>query len=425
MKQLFSILFIYFFLTGSIVLSESIATIVDRPGKYVFMNDFVVEPTEYDDAIIDIQSSGVIIDLSNSVLSQSLTSTVTGLVGIRVRENLSDVSIQNGTISNIKGKGIELKDGCNLIAISDCDIFNCDQCGIGMDGLASGTGINNISIDTCKFVSCNGSTEHHAYGIKVQYVTGFLLDKTLVLQNDGGLTTTGYGMYVESSSLINITDSIFSGNAGLNCGIGASFVNTSSCYIRRSFFNGNYSRNNDSSAYAAGVEWVNCYSCRMEACEALNNVQPFAHVIGYKLYNGAKNMLINCIAENNSGGLSSTGIELQGQQNSQILNCIARLNVGSSAFGIRLKGANNQDCLIKKNELIGANGAVGSYGILDESEQSSNMIILNEASDCANNYQVTYPVGINFPMLSASLTDTTVGIPIGPRGAFDNLSIRS
>ena len=109
---------------------------ITKPATYNYRVAIPANPTDPNDTIISIATSHVVLDLEGGCISQDTSNTVSGLTGIVVEPNLTDIEIRNGNIADLTGYGIRVKDGCTNVRIKNMQVSGCKQGGILFDGNA-------------------------------------------------------------------------------------------------------------------------------------------------------------------------------------------------------------------------------------------------------------------------------------------------
>lgn len=399
--------------------ADSIGTIIDQPGIYLYGSDITANPTDANDAIITVSANQVVIDLQNHVFQQDPTNQIASLIGIKIMPGVNRVTIQNGNIKNLTGTAIEIGDGCTGIQLRNLQLTGCNSAGVNFLGTI--TGISFIQISDCIILTCSGSNGSPAYGMRAGKLTQCLLENNIFTGNDAVLSSSGYGCYISSSTGLNFNNNLVSGNGGFEIGVGLYLEHCDNAFIRNSIFNANMSRSSSSAAYAAGLEMINCHECQVLGCEFVKNVNPFVQAYGCKVVGGYDNTFGNCRAQVNTGGTYACGFDLNGCIRPKIDSAIINGNSAAYVYGIRLTNT----CLnayIADNEIVNNIGIAASYGIYDDSQFSSNCIIQNKAFNHDFNYSITYTTGISLPLVQGSLSNSIIGM--GATGtAFSNQDI--
>ncbi len=339
--------------------------IIDKPGRYILCEDIVFNTNRPQPRIaITIKSSDVTLDMGGHKLSQSIPINSSAPVLGIFADNVSSLSISNGSITDFTDAGIRIQKS-TIIALSDISILRT--------GVPSAFG-----------------------GLQINDSSDLLVDKISALNN------FGCGMFLLGVYKARVFNSHFDDNLGGNVapqfftgpGLAASGVYLDSSPTTESsmilFKDCSFNRNSAGSD-AAGME-VGPYSLlpvknvTILRCEFLDN-----HMTGQSaLFNDASGLALvsvdnyvikDCVASGQrhpsvSGGLpevsGATGFSINICNNGVIENCQAFDNVGqgSTSIGLRLRGCNNQlikNCECARNINTGSGQAFGFYTDVDKS----------------------------------------------------------
>lgn len=406
MKRFFYIVYGMFFMT------VYMAQVIDQPGTYTIGNDIQYVAQGDNDSIFIITSDDVILNLNGNTISQDSSDTATGLIGVLVDANVSNVTIARGTIKNLaNGIGIAVRDGAQQVYVRGINVSSCDQAGILFDGVASGTGIGNIEIENCSVYSCVGYNGSSARGIHLKYVDNGSIVACRANNNDAVLTGSGYGIIFEGCSNCEFTDIETFDNGGNQWGIGMYGLNSVSCNIINSKSANNVVHETVLSSTAAGYYLEGCTSVSLYDCQATNNLNTSAlgTVGGYIAINGLGNSFNNSIALGNIGGNIAAGYLMTATEaRSAVLSCKAVVNqasmVDGTAYGVLLD--NVQDCVCNET-ILGSNVGFVGIGLRDTVVDTQNLIYGNFSySNTTTGYDVTRVTG-TFPVVFASVGDFT------------------
>lgn len=354
--------------------------IIDQAGVYSFGNNLFYTPTSNDDAIIKITASNVTIDLSQSILSQADNDFTPGLDGIWIASNLKNITIKNGAIRHISGTGICVNDGCSNITIQDCDIQSCNEAGIIFNGDIEGTGISIGLIKKCILCTCTGADGGSAYGIKFVSTNDVEITDCLVDYNDAGLTSSGFGIYLESCSNIDVDNCnvISSGGSPLTAGIAG--INCEQCNFEAIKIKNNtvYDTTTTGSAcgfYFDGCNNMVCYLCT--SAHAMNSLPTGLGSFGALSQNSTNNTFANCCFDSNVGASLSAGVLLFNDSQTFITNCTSRNNqtiISGNAYGVYLYGITNDVCSVVNNSLLNNAGIAYGFDVIDDRPDSTSSI---------------------------------------------------
>lgn len=405
----------------------SIATIINIPGEYEFGNDIYVAPEIADDAIVIITVSNVSLNLENIILSQ--VNNVPGLVGILVLPGLQNIQIIGGNFLGLTGNAIIIGDGCTNVSLSSIYSDECNAGGILLDGSITGTGIIGAVINNCTVVSSTGVNGTPAYGIQINAGQTIGVTNCICNANDAGITSSGYGFMVNSSSNCAFDNCSASSNGGDAQVAGIYISQSDNCQVNNFYSFENIARGFSPTSTVFGIFLDQCNKTIIDSCKSIENVNIGLSgdgvAIGIGSSSGTNNMFSQCLSQTNTGGSLSAGFFLTNETQSSIYKCGANENLATTgtAYGIYLAGTNNNQCYLRKNFINNNSGAVNDFGIADESTASTNVVISNYAFNNGTNFSVTYPLSIVLPVTTASLSTAVPGIPEHTAGILDNVSI--
>lgn len=173
----------------------------------------VAAPTDPDDAIVCIQSSGVTIDFGGHTLSMDPTTTAANFSGITIGSGLSNIIIKNCFIENLTGTGILIGDGCSNITIDNVQILNAQLNSIFINGLPNNLA-QEIIIKNCFLSGSIGSLLLPAYGLRALYVTGLHLINNRFKNINNGFLLDGFGISIEQKSNFKLESLFLDNNHG-------------------------------------------------------------------------------------------------------------------------------------------------------------------------------------------------------------------
>lgn len=381
---------------------------IDRSGNYILINNITPNPTNNNKPIIKITQSNVTLDLNKKTIFQIRNNGATGIVGIEIANGLRNISIINGTISDINGTGLKLGSSCSEINIEDLKVVNCSK--IGLDFTSGG---NVIELNNVHATGNNGSTGTEAVGIKCTNVINLIATKCYFNgNNSGSASKDGYGALLDACNGCKFDFCLFNTNEGQN-GYGAHITNSSGSHKGTEFKDCRAIENTGTAGAGAGffitasdTRFLTCrsssnqgtsagYGFRVigenniyEDCLAINNISTASGSTAYGFYsnNGQANIWLNCQAIGTQAGTGSSvgaGFYLGGTEKfSGLEKCKAQSNSGGSGkgYGVFLDGANH--CSIVNSRLetnFGDDATNGGYGIKDETNPSTCMFFGNFA----------------------------------------------
>lgn len=411
-----------FFAVATDILGAS--EVINKSGFYLIGTDITYNPAGSDDAIIMITASNVTVDLDFHILSQQSGNFQSGLDAIVVAPSVSHVTIKNGYINAVTGRGISIGDGCTDITIEEITISRCNEAGIVFDGLTSGTGIIGGLIEHTTITTCTGAGGNPAYGLKMVKVNQCLVRQVNIAYNDAGITANGYGVYLDTCQNINVALGVASNNGGLNA-YGLYGTNLTACLFREFITQSNISRDLTGTATVAGFLLESSVDCLLFNCRSTNNTTSYGQAYGYFLRNGAANRCGECLSAYNTGKLTTAGFLLSAESMSSVAgNSISEINqsTNGTCYGILLSNSCDK-CQITNNKIFDNSGSGATFGVADLGSPSTSAFLGNYAFNNGTNYSVTYPVGVILPIISGSLSSAVPGLPSGVCGVFDNVSL--
>ena len=347
----------------------TIGTEINSPGTYGFTFLGPLEPQIYNDSLITINSSDVVVDLKNCSFSQ--TGTLTGFNGIKINPYLSNIVIKNGCMKDLTGKGIYISDGCSEIQIEKMIINSCDAGGIYCDG--STYGCAGLSITESSISTCTGLDYGPAYGLYVKNASNVNITRSYFTYNNSK-GSPAYAAYLENCDSCHFINAVFGYNSGTPLGVGVYMKNCTDSQFLYCSGSYNYLTDNLSTSSAIGFVFDGTSGSGITQSVAVKNGALVGNGIGYKILNGSNNLFKECDAQGNSGSNTGAGYVLSGSEDStHILESYSLSNVGGSAgYGILIDGATN--CTILDNRLNNHSGAVAGVAYLDTSTSNGNVI---------------------------------------------------
>jgi Right handed beta helix region len=411
----------------SLAQAASISDTIDTPGIYKYRATVIADPTDSNDAVITIATSDVVFDLDGYLLTQNPLNGTPGLTGVLIKEGLSNIAIRNGRIDNVTGYGIKISDGCHKIKIDNMVISNCDQGGILLDGIASGTGVDSFLMHDSVVVSCTGANGSPAFGIKVDHASAIGIYDSFFNDSDAMTTSSGYGVWLESCSCAQFIRCVTTNNGGNDLGLGFAAINSINLCFQDCLALHNIAHGSATDSLGAGFYFDNCSKSVCLSCKCIETLNEKGQAVGFFAQSGIADLFEDCIAEANSGGSLAAGFYFAGEDSSAVIKSRSMSNeatAGSSiGYGIYLQGNQNNKCYIRENEIVGNTGVSSSYGIKEERNPSVSNITRNSAFNNGTNFAIDYPNGIILPVLDGSLSNSLVGLPSHTPGELDNIDI--
>jgi hypothetical protein len=411
------------FLASLFIMTSSLfcTFIIDTPGTYKLGSDITYTLTINNDTAILITSSYVVLDIQGHHITQlSPTCTVlgksfpttrstqssctfTGLDFIVLSPNISFVTIMNGTIQNIPGRGIVVNQGCSNITIDQIFTFSCDQRGIEIAGVSSNQ-VSTLDIKNSKASNCCMGP-YGDYPVYIHDASNVRVVNCLVSQN-GVPSNNISGVRIENCSTSRFEDMRVNTNVGGTIVKGFDISNVGDSFFLTCITHNNNPSNSAGSAFGFDFEnsctdnfLVNCVALASSATMANttyagfqfgagcnNNVLTNCKVSqnsadgtchGFSSLSNTGNSFIDCLALNNKS-LNGVvrGYNVNGCSNNVHVRCIAHGNnsTNSIAVGMDYNGCTecfNQESFITKNQ--GTNSA-NSYGIRLQNDSSSGFV---------------------------------------------------
>ena len=362
---------------------------ITNSGRYFVSSNLEVDPTNSQVAVIKISASNVLINLNAVTIYQKSSNAATGLMGIEVDTNVSNVYVTNGLIS-----GLNVADSTEQNA-----------------GVVIGSGASHIIFENVMVLGCTSNTAE---------VSGYLLNSC----NNVKLIDC------ESSGHTN-TKSVATNSTGIVNGFKMS--GCYSCLLENCRANRNSSTDQHSYGFRLEASRYN----KLRNCTAFNQTSNSNDsgdlAVGFYSNGGQSNWFENCAAIGNVGGTNAGSIgagfvlgdgTAGNEKFSTVTGCRAEGNSGGTGDGYGISVASGVSfCEIRENTLIGNTGTNSGYGLRDQNVQASTNVIYiknfayaNGKNDgtVVNNYSVSpAPSGTfqskqgnynNYSLLDASLT---------------------
>lgn len=409
-------------LISFVVRADSIAIVFDTPGVYKYAWGMNGNPTDPNDSLFIITSSNVTLDLGNGTFGQQPGNSVPGFRGVVVNDNLANVKIINGKFANFTGEGVYVNDGCAEFVAEALTLESCTNAGIFCEGSITGTGLNNLTIRNCNFSNI-GSSGGSAYGLRIKKCSRLVMSDCLFEGTSQLINNEGRGISFEQVSAFQITNCKSLGQNGLEAGIGYSFEACHDGIVTTCIAYYNYTAGGSANALSYGFSFTGCTRLFVSDCQGVSNFALVGKGAGFYSTAGSQNIFEKSLAQNNSGQAGVVGFGLDDEVRSYLDLCMSRGNTsqGGNAYGIRLINTCD-NCYVEDNTVVN-NSGVQSFGITDDSNPSSTLVIGNYALNNINNYSITYPAGITLPLIEGSLSNNVIGLPGGQSGVFDNVSV--
>lgn len=258
-------------------------TTISTAGYYCVANDIMDNSTQ---AAIGVATNNVTLDLNQHIVSN------TGISSIQINANLSNVKIQNGSVSTPGSIGLAVASGCNNVIVENIHAINC-RGGINFNG--TGNPISDCVIRNCT------SDSHTNNGLVLNTCRNILVETSSF---SNGPSTTTMGCNVSNSETIQFNQVIVSlngqsgfnltacnkcvfreckalnngfNNPGGNNSTGFISTNGSGNIFENCIANGTTINDADDSVFVAGFALLGTESCsKIIGCESANAFAPFA-----------------------------------------------------------------------------------------------------------------------------------------------------
>ena len=377
--------------------------IIDQPGDYFLASNLIFSPQHDEGIIIQIATDNVTLNLNQKTISSQ--PYFHHLQAIQIKKDLSNIIIQNGTFNKIRGRGINIHEGCSNISLRNLLVSNC-YCG----GLIIKNCVDCI-IDNLYLSHCiNHHPEHEPFcGIDMSHSSNCIITNTFVDNFINPLGNT-IGISLENCKSCEIRTCKIASNQGKSV-MGIGLKNAHTCYLlnMRVILNqathgnaygyyyaqssGNITSNcqaqmcQSSTGNAYGFYLQDSNSIRFDKCEGRNNdtqESPF-NAYGFYATDSSGIAFRNCLSFGNKGGNTPSsigaGYALENQcRGVFIKECTSIGNGGvGEAYGIKLGSEDRPviDTIIEWGRIINNRGTTKQYGIKDFSPHSTTRFIGN------------------------------------------------
>ena len=355
-------------------LSQSSTTMynIRASGRYYIAGDLKIDATSNDSTIIKVTASNVMLNLNTAMIYQNISDAATGLIGVEVAANLSNVVIRNGTINGNTTNmvnGIKVNSGANNIVIENVNVLGCYTAGTEVSGLLLNT-CSDVQVRDSEFNLNKSAATYAVNGIKLIDCTKCILENCTAVGNYGAGGASGatvYGIRLESSS-------------------------------------------------------GGCKYNRIVNCQATNNytsgTDTNSNTIGFYANNGQSNIFDNCTSLGNQGTATAisaygAGFKFDGTEkyssimNSAIIgNGCAVANTSGVAYGIWIPSTVTY-CEIRNNRILGNSANLTAYGIYDPAALLIvNLYVSNFAHGNINNAGTITNFGMTVSFSSSKLVAT-------------------
>lgn len=321
------------------VASSGAMKIISESGRYYFTQDMHISPINTDVTCLKITTSNVILDLRGySVMGN--TTTGSGMIGIEVASNLSNIMIVNGTLSALHGIGIKVNSGCNNIYVENITVTRCTHTGILLDTITDAH-LHEVTVNKCdgSHASSSGAIGLHIASSSRIHILNSHFDGNQVASSGNAI-----GVYCNQSSQCDFVNcSAVQNKAGSTTGDTAYgfYINDatdSNIFLKECFASHNQSQ--DGKCY--GFYSANTYALYMNDCVAIGNTAAGATTtndcVGFGVVGSGSCLLKNCLANHNGGSQASYGFFLSSTIFTSLVECVARNQFTTSEGATKVAG---------------------------------------------------------------------------------------
>jgi hypothetical protein len=234
------------------------------PGRYYISNDITVAPNNNTVTAIRISANNVLLDLNRATISQSSSSSKTGLIGLELASGVTNVIIQNGRIDSFSGTGININTNCANIIIRDVIVSRSTKYGININTS------NTIYLQNVKAVS-GSNASGSCWGLNLTTCHNVLVQNSN-FDNNNGISNSSFGIDIASASYQCVFENCTANNNGsTTCATSYGILvynSTSNCWFK-----------NCESSYNQGTSWgygfivlTSCSNIRLSNCSAFGQI---------------------------------------------------------------------------------------------------------------------------------------------------------
>ena len=405
---------------SSTVASGNAMYTLTRPGRYYISGDIAVSPTNNNVTAIRITASDVLLDLNRATISQTSSSTATGLIGIELgtsSTSVANIIIQNGSVDSFSGTGISINSGCANLILRDLIVSRTASTGI------YATNSNTIYLNNIKAIS-GFNTSSECLGLWLISCNNIAVQNSNFDNNNG---TVSEGIVIRTSN-----QCVFENCTASNNGASENLAGT-------------------------GVFIVGSTNCWFQSCQASYN-KGFINGIGFNVISSSANLrFTNCSTYSQTASTHASDDLAAGfyfdetTKYSIIEDCYSYDNGNTTTkkgygiyFGSATQALGPLKCIVRNCQIYNNIGATTSYGFYDAAAASSTILAHNVVSgngainpgsgnisptDLNNaNYSIYYSQSpdvhsTNNLFMEANLTAIGAINNTGILGDFQNLSI--
>lgn len=285
---------------------------IDTPGSYYLVEDIGYEGrndannTVGAACAIFINSNNVVIDLGNYTLyNNSGVTTTSEQKGIDIALGKHNIVIRNGNIAGFQDTGVYVRNNCTDVRLQNLTITKCAKQGVYFNGTAdsgptSQNMITNCVIEDSMIGRTTGTSSDPAYGLILSNCFNIFVNNCTLSRSDvGSNDQIAFGALISSCTNVTFTNCDASGNRGSDIAYGFHMHNQShACSFINCTANGNWGTSDTGIGFGFSAQYVN--GCLWESCTANGNE---GSQLGYGFsYLGVKyNKIENCSSYYNKG----------------------------------------------------------------------------------------------------------------------------
>lgn len=458
--------------------------IISKPGQYYVSGDIQFNPIKNptSSTIYHITTSNVVLDLNGGMISQGSSNTTLDMVGVKIDPNVHHVTIRNGTIHHLSGVGISIGSGSSNIKLQNLHITDCVQGSVLGSGteespikslemfnlfLSHNTGdpsvygddtntydaqgaklsyVEHFTIDSCGFSNNQTTNNDQAYGLYLEHCVGGSISSCNFALNKS--TDEAYGLFAQQCQALEIYGSKFVGNNSSDEeGYGLALRGSSNNRVYRCEALGNEGKNDVFGFWAQGftttvvvgevpiTTYYGSHHNSFVECESIENKASSGNAYGFYSAGSTSNAFIHSLSQGNQSGTSAstiaagiyvTELTLSSTTYKETLfsidHCYIKGNYAQNGMGAGIIIAQCENGHVDSNWVLNNTGSTSSYGIIDQSTDSSTLIMNNYAYGHTKNYSANYSESnADIPVASASIGDFR---PLNVATAFSNLEWR-
>ncbi|MBI2774406.1 right-handed parallel beta-helix repeat-containing protein [Candidatus Dependentiae bacterium] len=417
---------IQFFLLAMLFMqtARGVDLLIDQSGFYK-LGDTILSLPLAADSIINITVGNVVLDLGGLTTSQG---NATALVdGVSINSGLSDVVVQNGTISNVTRSGIRVGSSCSKIIIQNIEFLNCATAGADFQGTASAAIVDG-AINNCQFYNC-GTTAGGA-PLNLLGCSNFSVNNCTIANSSATITWTG--ALLSTCSQCTIQSVMVKGNTSTNSLTGIGISGGASNSFSNCFIQNNIASSLTGFNLAGSTTSTILLNSFVSSNSSLTGI-----LVGYNFNNAAFSYVDKCTANSNTsvGGMQGFLFDTSAV-NSVVSNCIVNANsttslVNSFTGFAMLVGSSGllRDCSALYNS-----SATRSHGMVINATGNawvvtSPFFTQNSGSSGANSFGLLYsasaPLGTLFLRTLAFANNTTgnqISFPAAYSGSLTTIA---